>query len=271
MFDGTQQDFVKQRAKEEIKNPKLGQVVQVYEHINENDNSNFECDVFVDGGLFEERSIPYLGEHSSQISAPMVGESVLIVFREGENNRPILIGTGYTNKDRAPLARSGMYRDVYDAGLSPTGEGNIKVTGYTKYSDNPAQKDPDTMVPEATWYQIGKEEPSPNPLNVESAPMAIEMYDAPTAFDDKSHIKLRGNEVDQDESKALDITLDFKAGTAEVKAENSTGEFGISIDVNTGEFTLIDQAGYGIESDGSGNFTWHHETIDMSEGTTTSL
>lgn len=271
MFDGTDQDFVKQRASEEITDPKLATVAQVYEHLNDDDNSNFECDVLVDGQLFEERGIPYQGGHSKQIAPPIVGETVLMVFRQGVNSSPILIGTGYTNRDRAPLARSGMYRDVYESEGSPTGLGDIKVTGYTKYSDNPARVDGSDIVPEETWYQISKERATPDPSDPTAAPMVMEMYDSPGYAEDESHIKLQGNVVDGDDTKSLDVTLDFKEGTAEVRAENDSGEFGLSIDVTTGEFTLIDEGGYGIESDGNGNFTWHHKSIEMSEGTTTTL
>lgn len=271
MFDGTDQDFVKQRAKEEITDPKLGTVAQVYEHIEADDDSNFECDVLVDGTLFEERAIPYLSAHSNQISAPMVGEQVLIVFREGENSKPILLGTGYTNRDRAPVARAGMYRDVYDAGFSPTEGGDIQVTGYTEYSDNPSLSDPDNLSVERTWYQVSKDSQTADPSFSGDAAMLMGMYDSPTYADDASEITLEGNAVDGDDTKSMNVTLDFKSGTVEVRAENDTGEFGLSIDVKSGEFTIIDESGYGIESDGSGNFTWHHESIEMSEGTTTTL
>lgn len=316
MFDGTDQDFVKHRAREEINDPKLGTVVQVYEHLNQDDNSNFECDVFVDGNLFEERAIPYLGLNSTQISPPTVGDTVLVVFRAGENSRPILLGTAYTNKDRAPLARAGMYRDVYKAGYSPTTGGNIKVTGYTKYSDNPAIKDVSSLSVEETFYQISKDSQSPNPSASGEAPMLIEMYDSPSYAEDASRISLEGNVVDGDDTKSMNMKLDFKEGTTTTEAVNEqtgmstsvehdvkndildivandgtsdysvgfdpsvpkitidttgTSDAGLSLNFNTGEFTILDGSGYGIESDGNGNFTWHHESIDMSEGTTTTL
>lgn len=271
MFDGTDTDFVKERAKEEISDPKLGRVVRVYEHIDPDDNSNFECDIVVDGQRFENRAIEYLGSHSNQIAAPMVGETVLMIFREGENSPPLLLGMGYTNRDRAPLARAGMYRDVYKAGYSPTGDGDIKVTGYTKYSDNPAIKDVNNLSVEETFYQISKDTQSPNPSQSGEAPMLIEMYDSPPYAKDESRITLEGNVVDDDDTKSLNVSLDMKAGTVKVEANDAGTSFGLSLDVTTGEVTLIDGDGYGIESDGSGNFTWHHQSINFSEDTTTSL
>lgn len=261
MFDGNNQDFVKQRANEQITDPKLGTVVEVYEHINEDDNSNFECDVFVDGDIFEERAIPYMGGHRDQISPPMVGDTVLVVFREGVNSRPILLGSGYTNRDRAPVARAGMYRDVYTSWLPEekddegnitqqevsgvAGRGDIKVTGYTKYDQNPAQTDKSELVPEWSRYQISKERQTPDTSDPQAAPMTIEMYDSPA--DNEAHVTVSIN----------------KAG-----GSDTAGTWGLKFDVANGSFKIVDSSGYGIESDGNGNFTWNYETINYSEGTT---
>lgn len=271
MLDGTQTDFVKQKANEEISLPKLVTVVAVYEHLAEGDDSNFECDILVDGQLFEDRSIPYHGTKGDAIAPPIVGDTVLMISRDGENRRPILLGTGYTNRDRAPLARAGMSREVYESQSSPSGDGNISVTGYTKYSENPAVKDKSTISPEKAWYQIAKEVPTPDPVDSDTASMAIEMFDSGVDGEEESHIRLTGNEVDGDDTKSIDVKLDFKEGNIKISAEDSGDEAGILFDVNDGSFKLLDNQGYGIESNGSGNFTWHHDTIDMSEGTTTSL
>lgn len=261
MFDGNNQDFVKQRAREEITDPKIGTVVQVYEHITEDDNSNFECDIFVDGELFEERAIPYMGSHSNQVAAPKVGDSVLMEFRDGVNSTPIIHGIAYTNRDRAPQARAGMYRDVYRAWQEEVkddegnitqqevsgvaGRGDIKVTGYTKYDQNPARVDKSDLVPERSWYQISKERNTSDPSDPSQAPMTIEMYDAPV--DNEAHITLSINKVN---------------------GNDSDGTWGLELDVSDGSFKLVDGSGYGIESDGNGNFTWNYETIEHSQGTT---
>lgn len=329
MLDGTEQDFVKQKASELINDPKLATVVTVYEHLLEDDDSNFECDLIVDG-TYEERAVPYNGGHSDHIAPPKVGDTVLINYRDSENAYPIIYSTGYTNEDRAPLARAGMYRDVYKAWqpektdedgnvtqqeiYGVAGRGDIKVTGYTEYDDNPAQIDKNSLVPERSWFQISKEQDTPDPSDPQKAPMNVEMYDAPA--NNEAHILLNGNIVDNDDNKSMETKMDFKQGTTTTETINETTgtkteitqdvknglmtllandgtddytvEFdpstpsitvessgtssaGFNVNFNTGEFTVLDGSGHGIESDGSGNFTWHYETINYSEGTTTTL
>lgn len=45
-------------------------------------------------------------------------------------------------------------------------------------------------------------------------------------------------------------------------------DMGVELNLTNGEFKIGDGDGYGIESDGSGNFTWHHENVNFSKGTT---
>jgi hypothetical protein len=245
MLDGNQYDFIRQQAKDEISDPKLGEVVEVYEHLSEDDNSNFECDVIMDGGLFEERAVSYNGSHSNQISPPRVGDVVLVLYRAGENNKPILMDVGYSREDRAPLGRSGMYRDVYESGESPAGDGDLKITGYTEYSDNPALKDKSKLEPEKAWVQISKELPTPDPSSPDDAPMTFEMYDSPA--DDEAHVTASFNVVD---------------------GQETDGTWGFKFNLKTGEFKIVDANGYGITSDGNGNFTWNYETINYNQGGT---
>lgn len=340
MLDRTKSDFVKQKSEEDTNEPRIGTVAAVYENLGVGGNSNFECDVLLDNVEdnedrgFEERAVPYNGSHSRQISPPMVGDTVLVVYRAGVNNKPILMQAAYTNTDRSPLARAGMYRDVYRAwqpteldeddgtvsvaeDYGPAGRGDIKVTAYTQYEDNPAKVDVDEelLKPERSWYQISKEQKTPDPSDSETAPMNIEMYDS--IADDEAHIQMGGNIVDNDDTKSLDTRLDFKQGTATTTATNedtgmttevsqdvkndvmsliaddgtdeytvdfdpsvpsitiqtsASSELGMTFNFDTGEFTILDGDGYGIESEsGTGSFTWHHESIDFSEGTTTTL
>jgi hypothetical protein len=328
MLDGTDIDFTKQKSEEDRHGPKYGKVVQVYENLN-NTNSNFECDVVIDAGTFEERAVPYNGSHSGQIAPPKVGDSVLVIYREGENSKPVLMQAGYTNRDRSPLARSGMYRDVYESwqpeetddegnvvrseAFGPAGRGDIKLTGYTLYDKTPSLNEKEELVPERTWFQISKEKKTPDPSDPDISPMVMEMYDS--VSEDEAHIELVGNIIDNDDTKSLDMKMDFKEGTAKTTATNETSgmtteisqdvkndvmnlvaddgtdeytvdfdpsvpsitiqntadETGFKLNFDTGSFKILGAQGHGIESDGSGNFTWHHESIDFSEGTTTSL
>jgi hypothetical protein len=292
MTDVTETEFIKQKAKEEIQDSKIGKVSGVFEHTEADDDTNFEINALIDGDLFEERAVTYTSPGTDSIHVPKVGDRVQIDYFEGENKRPIARGVSYSRVDRAPLGKAGMYRDKYDSGESPSGKGDIKLTGYTNYDIDISSKDKSDASPVETFLQIAKHKEEPETADSASAPMAIEMYDSPTDQKDESRIRLKGNQVDGDDTKSMEVELDMKKGTISIQAfddtdlydfeidvkngtarlsGDGTNQMGMSLDFNTDEFTLIDGSGYGIESDGSGNFTWHYESINYSQSTTTSL
>lgn len=276
-FERTDRDFIKNVSNEQISDPKFAKVKRVYEHReqpnpsndNEGDDSNFEIDVVTDDEEFGERAAPLSAVGSDHIEVPQVGDTVVLDYLDSEGDDPIVRGVGSTVDDRPPVGRAGMSRDRYESGKSAVGTGNMYFTGYTERSRNPAEVDKDFTIPERSWIQIGKHDPTPGPIKREMAGMLIEMRDNP--LNDEASITLRGNQVDQNSNEGIAIDLDFTTGDLELRAENSTGEFGVNFNTKTGEFTLIDQNGYGIESDGQGNFTWHYESIEHSQGTTTNL
>lgn len=222
VLDGSKTDFAKSKAKEVTKEPKIGRVVQVYEHLVPDDDSNFEVDVLIDGGTFEERAVMYAGESNDQIAAPMVGDKVIIDYLAGEKKRAICMGTTYSVEDRAPLGRAGMQRDVYESDESPVGPGDVTVTGYTQYTDNPARVKKDKIDPVQTWYQIAKYPQSPDPVLSDNAPLAFEVYDSPVSEEDETRIRAVGNQVDQDDKLSMDFEMNFKDGdiTHETVNEN---------------------------------------------------
>lgn len=280
-FERTNSDFIKRKARETQERPKVGRVEQVIEHrkqaefdgrgevVERGDNSNFEVDVSIDDGDYDTRSIEHSLKGAGEISVPRVGDRVLLSFEDSENNKPISTDIISTVDNRPPLARAGMTRNSFQSDKSPAGFGDIYVTGFTEYDANPALENVDGLTPEKSWYQIGKHEATPDPITPEESDMLIEMYDSPKT--DEAEIRLSGSQVDSDSSQGLEVMLDFKSGEVKLTAENSTGEFGIKFNSKDGTFKVADESGYGIESDGSGNFTWHYETIDHVEGSTMSF
>lgn len=268
-FERNERDFVRHLVRNMVQNPRVGRVVQVYEHVSDGDNSNFEADViFPAEADVEHRVSPIQGPHSDSIAVPRVGDKVVVEYLNGDKKNPLIRGIVDTNQDRAVKGEAGMWRKKLLSDTSPVGDGDLYVTTHTRYNKNPALNDYRDLTPEQSFVRVAKkadamDEPSDEP------PMYMELFDDP--LNGESRIRLQGNQVDGDSSQSMDVDLDFKAGTMRFEAENSTGVFGVEVDVKNGTFTIIDQNGYGIESDGSGNFTWHHESIDMSEGTTTSL
>lgn len=51
--------------------------------------------------------------------------------------------------------------------------------------------------------------------------------------------------------------------------ETGVGEQGMQFDPSNGSFKMLDEGGYGIESDGSGNFTWYAKDVNTTNSTTT--
>lgn len=66
------------------------------------------------------------------------------------------------------------------------------------------------------------------------------------------------------------LQIDVRNKTAKFSGDG-TNEMGLQLNFGSDAFKILDGNGYGIESDGSGNFTWHHKSIDMKENSTTSL
>lgn len=245
-LEETQADFIKQTAREVVQNSRIGHVVEVYVHIEEDDDSNFEADVNFPGEEdLEHRVAPISGPHGGSISVPKVGDKVLVQYLHGDKKVPVISNTFYTNKDRPPVGEAGMWRQRMDAGDSPAGKGDLYFTSHERYNKNPALHDYHDLTPEQAFVRIAKKTSG---MDESGLPMSLELVD--DAKNGEAYVKFEANKV----------------GGAD-----SSVSYGFKVDLTDGSFKIVDGKGYGIESDGNGNFTWHHENIDFSEGTTTSL
>ena len=241
--------FIDDKIDNKVQNPRIGRVQEVFEHLQEDDQSNFEVDVQIIGEDVQHRSIPYQHESNNEIVVPTVGDKVMVEYREGRTLQPIARNIVYTNKDRPPVGRAGLWRKRIDSDDSPAGPGSLYVESYTDYDVNPAVTDPqESGTVEESWVRIAKKAEDDEEIESDTLPFEIEVLDAPSS--DEAHIKLEVNKFD---------------------GMDTSASWGLKLDVKTGQFKLLDSEGYGIVSDGSGNFTWHHEDIDFSEGTTDSL
>lgn len=68
-----------------------------------------------------------------------------------------------------------------------------------------------------------------------------------------------------------EVSIDISGGSTHVRVDVGDNELGLEFDEDSGRFTLLDGDGYGIQSDGNGNFTWRHETVDFIDGETIPL
>lgn len=243
-FDRTDAAQTGRKIEQTLKQPRIGRVVEVFEHAQEEDNSNFEVDVKILGSTHQHRAIPYLPPSNGEIRVPTVNDKVMVEYRAGEKKQPVARQAINTNEDRAVVGRAGMWRKEIESDSSPAGDGNLYVESYTEYADDPAVTNPDESTAERAFVRLAKKVNADD----DGGSVNIEIVDDPEG--DAAHVTME---------------LDKKDGA------DSSATWGIKFDLKTGEFTLLDAEGYGIESDGAGGFTWHHSEIDFSEGTTTSL
>lgn len=249
-FDSTQGAQISKQIADSVERPIIGRVIEVFEHLKDDDRSNFEVDAEILSTRDKQvRAVPWQSPQSDEVKVPKVGDKVVIEYRGKSKKTPIARDMVYTNEHRPPKARAGMWRKRVKSDTSPAGVGDIYVESFTEYDQDQSSPafDIDAASVERSYIRIAKKVDDLD-RGEDELPVSIELFDAPA--DDEAYIKLESNIVD---------------GLVSDKS------WGLKIDVKTGEFKLLGPKGYGIESDGAGNFTWHHESIDFSEGTTTTL
>lgn len=302
-FDRNDVALIQKEIRNNVQHPKVGVVDEVFEHgENPDDDSNFEANVIVPPMKNPtrddiEKECPILNRGSGTIDIPKVGDKVLLIYTEERQQKPFVTDIVWTNKDRPPVGKTGMYRRKFDINdsedPSPSGDGDIFVNAYTKYDKEPHSRDKDEITPEKAVYQIAKHTEDSNfiPTEQEKIPAKIEMYDAPV--DDESHIHIDANVIDKQsfaEALGLDIFMNLKTGKLHIRGENdfAPGEYefvldvknktakiigdseaqnkmGASFNFQTNEFAIADGNKFGIKSDGNGNFTWDHKSINFNE------
>jgi hypothetical protein len=139
-----------------------------------------------------------------------------------------------------------MYRNRFKSGSSPAGDGSLHITGYTKYDESVASKDKNDLTPQETFVQIAKHAEGDNvdPTEADDLPAKVEMYDSPE--NDKAWIEVK-------------ITKE--------NGNDSAVPWGMKFNIKTGEWKIVGPNGFGITSDGSGNFVWEHSSIEFKEVT----
>jgi phage baseplate assembly protein gpV len=79
----------------------LGVVTSVFPHA-EGDTYNHECNVKLRHAELELRKVPITTPHVGLVSAPRVGDLVLVSYVGGDPNRPIVTGRLYSNEANPP-------------------------------------------------------------------------------------------------------------------------------------------------------------------------
>ncbi len=97
-------DIIRAIVQDELRTLALGDVAEVtsvYPHA-EGDTNNYECDVELRESRLSLRKVPICTPHIGMVSAPRVGDLVLLNFVAGDVNRPIVVGRLYSNVANPP-------------------------------------------------------------------------------------------------------------------------------------------------------------------------
>jgi len=249
-FQRNDRSFIRKLIDEEVDRPNIGRVSEVYEHAGVDDDSNFEVDIELDARTESLSRVQVASSFSDGVSVPKVGDKVIVHYLE--DGKPVVTDTVWTNKDRPPVGLSGMHREQFDSGESGGGGGDLFITGYTEYDERAAtaekpnvQDSPEEQAaPQKAVVQIAKHEEGANtrPTDDNTLPGKVEFYDSPK--DGESYISVEINEGAD--------------GASEVP-------WGIRFNIESGEWQLVDENGFGMTCDGDGNFMWYGKTLNHSQ------
>lgn len=253
-IERNERDFIKQTVRNMMQNSRVGHVVQVYEHVDDDDNSNFEADVNFPGEKnLEHRVAPILGPHNDSIAIPKVGDKVVVEYLHGDKKNPVVRDIVNTNEDRATKGEAGMWRQKIQSGETPSGPGDLYLTTHTRYDENPALKDYRDLEVEEAFVRVAKKGDS---MWGDYLPLELEMYDSP--LNEESWLKVEANRY-------------IPPADGEDEVTESPVPYGIKLDLDGGSFRIVDAAGYGISSDGEGNMTMRYETKEEITGEAVTL
>jgi phage baseplate assembly protein gpV len=82
--------------------PDIAVVTSVFAHSGDDDGHNHECNVQLREGKLELRKVPIATPHVGMVSAPQVGDLVLLAYVAGDPNRAIVVGRLYSEKANPP-------------------------------------------------------------------------------------------------------------------------------------------------------------------------
>ncbi len=103
-------DCIKEVAQQEVRKvrlPEIGIVTSSFPHESDSDKDNYECNVRLKNTELELRRVQITTDSIGFVSAPKVGDMVLVAFVNGDINMPIVVGRLYNDQDRPPASKVG--------------------------------------------------------------------------------------------------------------------------------------------------------------------
>ncbi len=121
-------------VRDELKTLHLGElavVTKVYPHA-DGDENNYDCDAKLRESDLELKRVPIATPHVGMVSAPAVGDLVLVTFVAGDANRPVVVGRLYSDESNPPVHEKEEWRVESPLGgvssLAIDKEGSLVVT-----------------------------------------------------------------------------------------------------------------------------------------------
>ncbi|MGL4410331.1 phage baseplate assembly protein V [Zoogloea sp.] len=115
-------DIIRAVVRDELRRLRLGDlavVTSIFPHTGEDDGNNHECTVQLRESGLELRKVPIATPHVGMVSAPQVGDLVLVSYVGGDPNRAVVIGRLYSEKINPPVHKEGEWHAFAKAdGLS---------------------------------------------------------------------------------------------------------------------------------------------------------
>ena len=90
--------------------PDLAVATSVFAHSGDDDGHNHECNVQLREGSLELRKVPIATPHVGMVSAPQVGDLVLLAYVGGDPNRAVVVGRLYSEKANPPKHEENEWR-----------------------------------------------------------------------------------------------------------------------------------------------------------------
>jgi phage baseplate assembly protein gpV len=100
-------------VREELRGLNFGDiavVTSVFPHGGENDGNNYECTVKLRESDVELRRVPIATPHIGMVSAPAVGDLVVVSYLGGDLNRAVVIGRLYSDQANPPVHQENEWR-----------------------------------------------------------------------------------------------------------------------------------------------------------------
>lgn len=100
-------------VRDELRALRLGDiavVTSVFPHAGEGDTYNHYCNVKLRESDLELRKVPIATPHVGMVSAPAVGDLVLLSYVGGDANRAVIVGRLYSDQARPPLHEENEWR-----------------------------------------------------------------------------------------------------------------------------------------------------------------